>query len=157
MKMILEIAKYELSPIHEPAARDALDRAGLADLLPHRQLHPEVGTTGSGLYARFPLSAGGFRRNAGFAFTQAYATVAVPGVPALRVESAHPAAPWSVGVVGEWRTDLAAQPRATPDGQLGILAGDFDATPTIPRCAPSWRAGTTDHRAVLATLRSPTP
>lgn len=111
-----------------PAARDALDRAGLADLLPHRQLNPEVGTTGSGLYARFPLADGGFRRNTGFAFTQAYATVAVPGAPPLRVESAHPAAPWSVGVVDEWRTDLAGQPRATPDGQLGILAGDFNAT-----------------------------
>ncbi|MEU0765374.1 endonuclease/exonuclease/phosphatase family protein, partial [Streptomyces microflavus] len=111
-----------------PAARDALDRAGLAGLLPHRQLNPEVGTTGSGLYARFPLSDGGFRRNAGFAFTQAYATVAVPDAPPLRVESAHPAAPWSVEVVGEWRTDLAGQPRATPDGQLGILAGDFNAT-----------------------------
>lgn len=125
-----------------PAARDALDRAGLADLLPHRQLNPEVGTTGSGLYARFSLTAGGFRRNAGFAFTQAYATVAVPGAPPLRVESAHPAAPWSAGVVGEWRTDLAGQPRATPDGQPGILAGDFNATLDHSRCVPYWPAAT---------------
>ncbi|MEU5939369.1 endonuclease/exonuclease/phosphatase family protein [Micromonospora sp. NPDC047548] len=111
-----------------PEARAELDRQGLAELLPHRQLNPEVGTTGSGLYARLPLSDGGFRRNTGFHFTQAYATVAVPGAPPLRVESAHPAAPYAPSVVDEWFTDLRAQPRATPDGPLSILAGDFNAT-----------------------------
>ncbi|TDB80656.1 endonuclease/exonuclease/phosphatase family protein [Micromonospora sp. KC721] len=109
-------------------AQDALDRAGLAELLPHRQLNPEVGTTGSGLYARHPLTAGGFRRNSGFAFTQAYATMLVPGAPPVRVESAHPAAPYAVDVVDDWLTDLRAQPRATPDGPLSILAGDLNAT-----------------------------
>ncbi|MEH0840979.1 endonuclease/exonuclease/phosphatase family protein [Micromonospora sp. CPCC 205711] len=111
-----------------PQAQAALDRAGLAELLPHRQLNPEVGTTGSGVYARFPLSAGGFRRNPGFAFTQAYGTLAVPGAPPLRVESAHPAAPYAIAVVDDWFADLRAQPRATPDGPLSILAGDFNAT-----------------------------
>ncbi|MGB2567434.1 endonuclease/exonuclease/phosphatase family protein [Micromonospora citrea] len=111
-----------------PQAQAELDRQGLAGLLPHRQLNPEVGTTGSGLYARHPLSDGGLRRNAGFAFTQAYAWVAVPGAAPLRVESAHPAAPYGVEVVDEWFTDLRAQPRATPDGPLSVLAGDFNAT-----------------------------
>ncbi|MEV0156451.1 endonuclease/exonuclease/phosphatase family protein [Micromonospora sp. NPDC050686] len=111
-----------------PAAQAGLDRAGLATLLPYRQLNPEDGTTGSGLYSRFPLAEPGLRRNRGFAFTQAYATLTVPGAPPARVESAHPAAPWSVAVVDEWRTDLAGQPPATPDGPLRILAGDFNAT-----------------------------
>ncbi|MGK5443951.1 endonuclease/exonuclease/phosphatase family protein [Micromonospora sp. URMC 105] len=111
-----------------PEASAALDREGLAELLPHRQLNPEVGTTGSGLYARWPLAGGGFRRNVGFQFTQAYATVAAPGAPPVRVESAHPAAPYGVEVVDEWFTDLRAQPRATPDGPVSILAGDFNAT-----------------------------
>ncbi|SCG57450.1 endonuclease/exonuclease/phosphatase family protein [Micromonospora halophytica] len=111
-----------------PQAQAELDRQGLSELLPHRQLNPEVGTTGSGLYARHPLSDGGFRRNAGMAFTQAYARVAVPGAAPLRVESAHPAAPYGVEVVDEWFTDLRAQPRATPDGPLSVLAGDFNAT-----------------------------
>ncbi|MGC5021120.1 endonuclease/exonuclease/phosphatase family protein [Micromonospora sp. DT47] len=123
-----------------PQVQVALDQQGLADLLPHRQLNAEVGTTGSGLYSRFPLSAGGFRRNAGFAFSQAYATAAVPGAPPLRVESAHPAAPYAVEVVDEWFTDLRAQPRATPDGPLSILAGDFNAT--------------LDHAPLRALLRS---
>jgi hypothetical protein len=105
-----------------------LDRLGLDALLPYRMLNPEVGTTGSGLYARFPLSESGFRRNQGFHFTQAYGMLAAPGAPPVRVESAHPAAPYAVGVVPDWRTDLLGQPPATPQGQLSILAGDFNAT-----------------------------
>lgn len=111
-----------------PAAQAALDRLGLGTLLPHRQLQPEVGTTGSGLYARFPLTEVGVRRNAGFGFAQAYGTLTAPGAPPLRVESAHPAAPYAPAVVPDWRTDLTAQPPATPDGRLSILAGDFNAT-----------------------------
>jgi endonuclease/exonuclease/phosphatase family metal-dependent hydrolase len=111
-----------------PEIAAELDRLGLATLLPYRVLNPEVGTTGSGLYARHPLSGTGWRRNEGFQFTQAYGTVAVPGAPPLRVESAHPAAPYAVDVVPDWWTDLRAQPPATPRGGLSILAGDFNAT-----------------------------
>ncbi|MER7995394.1 endonuclease/exonuclease/phosphatase family protein [Micromonospora chalcea] len=105
-----------------------LDRLGLATLLPYRSLSPEVGSTGSGVYARHPLRDTGHRRNQGFFFTQAYATVTVPGAPPLRVESAHPAAPYAVDVVPDWWTDQRAQPPATPDGGLSVLAGDFNAT-----------------------------
>ncbi|MFE9690392.1 endonuclease/exonuclease/phosphatase family protein [Micromonospora sp. NPDC005806] len=111
-----------------PPIAAELDRLGLATLLPYRELNPEVGTTGSGLYARHPLSEVGFRRNQGFSFTQAYGTLAVPGAPPLRVESAHPAAPYAVRVVPDWWTDLRGQPQATPRGRLSILAGDFNAT-----------------------------
>ncbi|MFB9851347.1 endonuclease/exonuclease/phosphatase family protein [Micromonospora andamanensis] len=112
-----------------PAAEAELDRLGLGELLAHRQLNPVVGTPGSGLYARHPTSDGGIRQlRGGWGFTQAYATVAVPGAPPVRVESAHPAAPYAIDQVGSWRTDLAAQPAATPDGPLSILAGDFNAT-----------------------------
>ncbi|MFF5214703.1 endonuclease/exonuclease/phosphatase family protein [Micromonospora sp. NPDC000442] len=112
-----------------PAAEAGLDRLGLDRLLAHRQLNPVVGTPGSGLYARHPLSDGGIRRlRSAWGFTQAYATVAVPGAPPVRVESAHPAAPYAIDQVEFWRADLAAQPAATPDGPLSILAGDFNAT-----------------------------
>ncbi|MGC4896409.1 endonuclease/exonuclease/phosphatase family protein [Micromonospora sp. DT31] len=111
-----------------PALAAGLDRLGLATLLPHRSLSPEVGATGSGVYARHPLRDGGHRRNQGFFFTQAYATVKVPGAPPLRVESAHPAAPYAVDVVPDWWTDQRAQPHATPHGGLSVLAGDFNAT-----------------------------
>ncbi|WP_374224676.1 endonuclease/exonuclease/phosphatase family protein [Micromonospora sp. C51] len=112
-----------------PAAEAELDRLGLGELLAHRQLNPVVGTPGSGLYARHPLSDGGIRQLRGaWGFTQAYATVTVPGAPPVRVESAHPAAPYAIDQVDSWRADLAAQPAATPDGPLSILAGDFNAT-----------------------------
>ncbi|WP_408058052.1 endonuclease/exonuclease/phosphatase family protein [Verrucosispora sioxanthis] len=112
-----------------PTAQAELDRLGLDMVLVHRQLNPIVGTPGSGLYARHPLSDGGVRQLRGaWAFTQAYATVTVPGAPPVRVESAHPAAPYAVDQVEFWRDDLAAQPAATPDGPLSILAGDFNAT-----------------------------
>jgi len=110
-----------------PDAQAALDRHGLAELLPHRQLNAEVGSPGSGLYARYPLTDGGTRDNYG-GFTQAYATVRVPGAPPLLVESAHPCAPHEHEQLRCWHTDLDRQPKATPDGPLRILAGDFNAT-----------------------------
>ncbi|HEX8632460.1 MAG TPA: endonuclease/exonuclease/phosphatase family protein [Catenuloplanes sp.] len=109
------------------AAGTALQSAGLTGLLPHRQLNPEDGTTGSGLYSRLPLRDGGVRRNGG-GFTQAYATVEVPGGPAVLVESVHPLAPYAVSVLDDWRADLDAQPRATAGGPVRLLLGDFNAT-----------------------------
>ncbi|WBB77137.1 endonuclease/exonuclease/phosphatase family protein [Micromonospora sp. WMMD1128] len=105
-----------------------LDRLGLATLLPHRSLSPEVGSTGSGLYARHPLRDPGHRRHRRWFLTQAYATVTVPGAPPLRVESAHPGAPYTLDAVPKWWTDQRAQPPATPTAGLSVLAGDFNAT-----------------------------
>ncbi|MEV6690574.1 endonuclease/exonuclease/phosphatase family protein [Micromonospora sp. NPDC051196] len=112
-----------------PSVEAELDRLGLDRLLPYRQLNPVIGTPGSGLYSRHPISAGGIRTlRGGWGFTQAYATVAVPGAPEVRVESAHPSAPYALDQTGYWRDDLTAQPPATPHGPLSILAGDFNAT-----------------------------
>jgi endonuclease/exonuclease/phosphatase (EEP) superfamily protein YafD len=110
-----------------PRARDELHRLGLVELLPYRQIAAEVGTTGSGLYSRFPISGGGIRRNVG-GFSQAYGRLVVPGAAAVMAESAHPMAPYSLSVLRWWWTDLRAQPPATPGGELRILAGDFNAT-----------------------------
>jgi endonuclease/exonuclease/phosphatase (EEP) superfamily protein YafD len=110
-----------------PDAAAELDRHGLAELMPHRRLNPIVGTEGSGLYSRHPLTDTGVRHNEG-GFTQAYGTVRVPGGAHPVVESVHPAAPYSLAMLGLWRTDLAGQSKATPDGPLRILAGDFNAT-----------------------------
>ncbi|MET7709207.1 endonuclease/exonuclease/phosphatase family protein [Micromonospora sp. NPDC005413] len=112
-----------------PDAQAALDRLGLDRLLPHRQLNPQIGTPGSGVYSRWPITDAGIRHNlGGWGFSQAYGTVAVPGAPPVRVESAHPSAPYALDQVDAWREDLTAQPPATPDGGLQILAGDFNAT-----------------------------
>ncbi|MEV0002064.1 endonuclease/exonuclease/phosphatase family protein [Micromonospora sp. NPDC050980] len=111
-----------------PGLAADLDRLGLATLLPHRSLSPEVGSTGSGVYARHPLRDPGYRRHRRYFLTQAYATVTVPGAPPLRVESAHPGAPYVIDAVPQWWTDQRAQPPATPTGGLSVLAGDFNAT-----------------------------
>ncbi|RLP92295.1 endonuclease/exonuclease/phosphatase family protein [Micromonospora sp. BL4] len=112
-----------------PDAQAALDRLGLDRLLPHRQLNAQIGTPGSGLYSRWPITDAGIRHNrGGWGFSQAYGTLAVPGAPPVRVESAHPSAPYALDQVDAWRGDLTAQPPATPDGGLRILAGDFNAT-----------------------------
>ncbi|MEV4659563.1 endonuclease/exonuclease/phosphatase family protein [Micromonospora sp. NPDC049301] len=112
-----------------PDAQAALDRLGLDRLLPHRQLNAQVGTPGSGLYSRWPITDAGIRHNrGGWGFSQAYGTLAVPGAPPVRVESAHPSAPYALDQVDAWRGDLTTQPPATPDGGLRILAGDFNAT-----------------------------
>lgn len=126
---LVQTHRVDLLAVQEltPDAAAELDRLGLAELLPHRRLLPEFGASGSGLYARFPLRDDSARRNDG-GFGQAYATVLVPGAPPLLVESVHPMSPYALDTVSLWRTDLRAQPPATPDGPLRILAGDFNAT-----------------------------
>jgi endonuclease/exonuclease/phosphatase (EEP) superfamily protein YafD len=104
-----------------------LAAAGLGELLPYSSLGPEFGASGSGFYSRFPITDPGVRRNDG-GFNQAYGTVQPPGARAVTVESAHPLAPYSLAVVDDWRDDLAAEPRADPDGTPRILLGDFNAT-----------------------------
>ena len=110
-----------------PAAQAALAAAGLGDLLPYSALAAEDGTTGSALYSRFPITAAGARRNGG-GFMQAHGTIQPPGAGPLAVESAHPLAPYAVGVLPDWRSDLANQPHADPNGPPRILLGDFNAT-----------------------------
>lgn len=110
-----------------PEAAAALDARGFAGLFPYRQLAAEPGTTGSGLYARWPLTGGVVHRNRG-GFAQARATVQVPGAAPVVVESAHPAAPYAVAALDDWRSDLAGQPPATPGGPVRILLGDFNST-----------------------------
>jgi endonuclease/exonuclease/phosphatase family metal-dependent hydrolase len=110
-----------------PGARDRLAEAGLGTLLPHSSLGAENGASGSGLYSRFPITDPGVRRNGG-GFNQAYGTVQPPGAAPIDVESAHPLAPYAVRVLADWRDDLAAEPRADPQGRPRILLGDFNAT-----------------------------
>jgi endonuclease/exonuclease/phosphatase (EEP) superfamily protein YafD len=107
--------------------RDALEKAGLGELLPHNSLADEEGASGSGLYSRFPLAGKGDTRNGG-GFRQAYGTIRPPGAGPLIVESAHPLAPWAVKVNQDWRSDLAAEPKADPNGTPRILLGDFNST-----------------------------
>jgi endonuclease/exonuclease/phosphatase family metal-dependent hydrolase len=112
---------------YTPAARDGLAAAGLGAVLPYGSLAPELDTTGSAVYSRWPVTADGFHRNGG-GFLQAYATVTPPGAGPLLVESAHPLAPATRPYLKDWRADLDAEPRADPDATPRILLGDFNST-----------------------------
>ncbi|MGC9666268.1 endonuclease/exonuclease/phosphatase family protein [Planosporangium sp. 12N6] len=107
-----------------PEAEQALDAAGLAELLPHRVSYPQPGAGGSGLFSRFPLRDDGLRTLPS-GFTQAAATIQVPGAREVALESAHPCAPLPPDCS---RIDLTAEPRASRDGTVRVLIGDFNAT-----------------------------
>jgi endonuclease/exonuclease/phosphatase family metal-dependent hydrolase len=107
--------------------KQALAQAGLGALLPYSSLADEPKADGSGLYSRHPITSPGAERNGG-GFMQAYATVEVPGAGPVVVESAHPLAPYARSVLGQWRKDLLAEPRADQGGTPRILLGDFNAT-----------------------------
>ena len=110
-----------------PSARAGLSAAGLDALLPYAALADEVGTTGSGLYSRYPIATSGSERSGG-GNMQVYATIQPPGAGPLQLESAHPLAPYAVSVLGLWRGDLDAEPRADPGRPPRILLGDFNST-----------------------------
>lgn len=95
-----------------------------AKYFPHRVSYPAAGVGGSGVFARIPLRDAGVRHNP-WGFTQAIAELTDYGV---FIESAHPAAPSSRAAIEPWRESFRRQQRATPDGPLRILAGDFNAT-----------------------------
>jgi endonuclease/exonuclease/phosphatase (EEP) superfamily protein YafD len=131
-KEILDLVRAEhvdLLAVQEftPEAAQRLDAAGVADVLPYRVSHPYDGVEGSGIFSRYPLRDDGLRVHPS-GMTQARATVSVPGAADLAVESVHPCAPWSPAQAACWRTDLANEPAATPNGVPRLLLGDFNAT-----------------------------
>jgi endonuclease/exonuclease/phosphatase (EEP) superfamily protein YafD len=135
--------------------RQNLAAAGLGELLPYSSLGAEPGASGSGLYSRFPITDPGVRRNGG-GFNQAYGTVQPPGAVAVTVESAHPLAPYALGVLDGWRDDLEAQPRPDPAAAPRILLGDFNSTldhqPLRALIAGGYRdAAATDGQGLIGT------
>lgn len=105
-----------------------LDEVGLRGLLPNRVVMPAPRAGGAGLYSTHPLAAaepvpaqvGGLRTPRG--------VIAVPGAAPLEVAVAHPVPPSSPDKMRAWQVGLRSLPHATPDGQLRIVIGDFNAT-----------------------------
>ena len=108
------------------AEAERLRAAGIDELLPEQHLRPTPeGSSGAGLYARFPLRPraevpGGISR-------MVRALVRVPGAAPVDVVAVH-AFPPNHLTTSEWQEGLEALPRAEPDPPTQLLAGDFNAT-----------------------------
>jgi endonuclease/exonuclease/phosphatase (EEP) superfamily protein YafD len=131
-RAVLDLArrlKVDVLAVQEltPADASSLESAGVDDVFPHRAAYPADGVVGSALFSRHPLRDAALRVHRS-TFTQARATVEVPGAAPVQMESVHPQAPWGRPVMAGWERDLRDQPPATVDGPLRVLLGDFNAT-----------------------------
>jgi endonuclease/exonuclease/phosphatase (EEP) superfamily protein YafD len=109
------------------AVADSYDRAGIGRMLPHRELSPRPGFSGTGLYSRYPLRR--LAPPAGTEFAMTAAAASPPGGAApLELVSVHVPAPTGPGPTRRWRHDMRALPDGGADGPVRILAGDFNAT-----------------------------
>ncbi|WP_405394580.1 endonuclease/exonuclease/phosphatase family protein [Microbispora hainanensis] len=107
-------------------AVEALDAAGVARLLPYRHLEDGPGPSGSGIYARHPLSAApDFVPEGGHHMPRA--RLALPSGPPVEIVDVHTLAPLNAPYTAQWEADLAALPAASP-GVVRVLAGDFNAS-----------------------------
>jgi endonuclease/exonuclease/phosphatase (EEP) superfamily protein YafD len=114
-----------------------MKRAGLDELLPYSQLDLRGGSSGSGIYSRYPLREGPVIGATNMA--QPTAQVELPGGEAAELICVHPAPPNLArrGGAARWRQELGV---LTPPGDRPrVLAGDFNAT--------------LDHAAFRAVLR----
>ena len=130
MEAVAEITReneVDLLSIQELTHRAAgrLREAGIDELFPHQELSPtEVGSSGAGLYSRYPLERledvpGGISR-------QVHALADVPGAGEVELVAVHPFPPTERSAA-RWRQGLDGLPRATPE-RIRILPGDFNST-----------------------------
>jgi endonuclease/exonuclease/phosphatase (EEP) superfamily protein YafD len=104
---------------------DRLREAGIDELLPHHELSPtRAGSSGAGLYSRYPLRRldnvqGGVSR-------QVHVLADVPGAGPVELVAVHPYPPTRRHAT-RWREGLEGLPPAPESGPVRILAGDFNS------------------------------
>ncbi|MGN9841140.1 endonuclease/exonuclease/phosphatase family protein [Nonomuraea sp. H19] len=108
-----------------PDAVERLDAAGLKQLLPHRVLQPEFGATGSGIFAKHPVTelTGLFTP---LGHNMPAASMALPGGSKVEIVAIHPNPPLG-RMEEEWNAALRALPSASSSA-IRVLAGDFNAS-----------------------------
>ncbi|MBA2523646.1 MAG: endonuclease/exonuclease/phosphatase family protein [Solirubrobacterales bacterium] len=104
-----------------PELAQELKQLGLERVLAHHRLQPALGSGGSGIYSRLPISSSELERLPG-GFPLISVDVQPPGGVPVQIFSVHTNPPTTAG---EWGQDLAAVPPASP---TRILLGDFNAT-----------------------------
>jgi endonuclease/exonuclease/phosphatase (EEP) superfamily protein YafD len=118
-----DVDLLSVQELTQDAAR-RLRAAGIDALLPHQELSPGAGSSGAGLYSRYPLEP--LPVVPGGASRQLHALTEVPGAGEVELVAVHPPPPTAAGA-GRWLEGLEALPRASAD-PLRILPGDFNAT-----------------------------
>jgi endonuclease/exonuclease/phosphatase (EEP) superfamily protein YafD len=109
-----------------PQLVSRLAAAGLAHLLPFSQLEPRPGSSGTGLWARWPLTP--LPSLPGLTSATPRAQTGPPGGRAVTLTAVHPMAP-TYGHAAIWQRDLTLirQALTATDGPH-IVAGDFNAS-----------------------------
>ncbi|MCX5401797.1 endonuclease/exonuclease/phosphatase family protein [Streptomyces sp. NBC_00102] len=144
--------RIDVLAVEQTPARglDALDGAGLGDLLPYHALHPEYD---SSIYSRFPLTAAD-TTDIDTVWPQTTARVAVGG-RTVRLAAIHTYYP--LGNVGRWTRDMASLAvLARDDGPDTVFLGDFNATLDHAPMRSLLAAGLTDTHAELGRGWAPT-
>lgn len=126
---LVEANRVDLLALQEYTfgAHRRLLAAGLAGALAYHVTEPDHDGFGAALFSRFPTRRGPARVNPG-GYRNATAVLSLPGAGRITIESAHPAAPYHPRAIHDWYAGQATQLPATPDGELRLLMGDFNAT-----------------------------
>ncbi|MFD6423500.1 endonuclease/exonuclease/phosphatase family protein [Streptomyces sp. NPDC060198] len=129
---------------------DALDRAGLGDLLPYHALRPEYD---SSIYSRYPLSRPD-TADIDTVWPQTTARIEVGG-RTVRLVAVHTYYP--LGSAGRWARDMSALASlAREEGPDTVFLGDFNATLDHAPMRSLLAAGLTDTHAELGQGWAPT-
>lgn len=111
-----------------PQLITALDKAGLAKVLPHRAFEIRPNAAGAGIASRYPLRELSLVRET--TMSQPSALVDLPGARNMEIVAVHPTIPVGAGTASEWQAEIAALPQPTRHRKnpARVLAGDFNAT-----------------------------
>jgi endonuclease/exonuclease/phosphatase (EEP) superfamily protein YafD len=131
-------------------AGSAFDRAGLAELMPYREAHPEAG---SAIYSRLPLSGGGLlHRDTTWPQPTAQVFLGGRGVRLVAVHTFYP-----LGNARRWAQDMKAlRSEAADDARDTVFLGDFNATLDHASMRDLLDTGLTDTHAELGHGWAPT-
>lgn len=121
--------RVELLTVDEltPAAVEALGRAGLDAILPHRYLSPGRTAAGTGIWSSYPLSE--TVEYDGYVLNQLSATATVPQIGPVTVYAFHPVPPvYGTRIWADELTRLGDILERSPADRPVIAGGDFNAT-----------------------------
>jgi endonuclease/exonuclease/phosphatase family metal-dependent hydrolase len=111
-----------------PEEYRALRQAGLHRLLPEEAAYTAPGSSGAGLFSRWPLEHAGLIPGSSQRLPMPRAWLRVPGAGPVDAVDAHPVPPTNPHEVSNWERGLRSLPSADRWGAVRILLGDFNAT-----------------------------